>query len=131
MLRIFLGINVLVWLPYGIFCFLQPGYLNETAGVVIGSATGSTEIRAMYGGLQASIGCFALAALIRPDLSRSVLLTIAFLSGGLAAGRLGGILADSGFSGYTGGAIGFEILLLCSATYLLSRQTGETGVSAA
>lgn len=125
MLRIFLGINVLVWLPYGIFCFFQPGYLNEAAGLAIGSATASTEVRAMYGGLQASIGCFALAALIRPELARSALLAIAFLSSGLAVGRLGGILADGGISGYTGGAVGFEILLACSSFYLLSGDSVE------
>ena len=125
MLRIFLGINVLVWLPYGIFCFFQPAYLNEAAGLALESATASTEVRAMYGGLQASIGCFALAALIRPNLARSVLLAIAFLSCGLAIGRLGGMLVDGGISGYTGGAVGFEILLACSSFYLLSRDPVE------
>lgn len=125
MLRIFLGINVLVWLPYGIFCFFQPGYLNEAAGLAIASTTASTEVRAMYGGLQASIGCFALAALVRPQLARSALLTIAFLSCGLAFGRLGGMLADGGISAYTGGAIGFEILLACSSFYLLSRDAAD------
>jgi hypothetical protein len=129
-LRIFLGINVLVWLPYGIFCFFQPGYLNEATGLAIGSTTASTEVRAMYGGLQASIGCFALAALVRPDLARSVLLTIAFLSAGLATGRLGGMLADGGISGYTIGAAGFEILLVCSSVYLLSRAPAGDSVGA-
>jgi len=76
----------------------------------------------MYGGLQASIGAFALAALIRPDLVRSALLTILFLSCGLALGRIGGTLADGGISGYTGGAVGFEILLACSSFFLLSRD---------
>jgi hypothetical protein len=125
MARIFLGINVLVWLPYGIFCFFQPGYLHEAAGLMIDSATAYTEVRAMYGGLQASIGFFALAALVRPDLVRSVLLAIAFLSCGLALGRLGGMLADGGISGYTWGAVGFEILLACSSFYLLSRDSAD------
>lgn len=122
MLRIFLAINVLVWLPYGIFCFFQPGYLNEATGLAIGSTTASTEVRAMYGGLQTAIGCFALAALVRRALARSVLLAIAFLSCGLATGRLGGILADGGISTYTATAFGFELLLACSSFYLLSRE---------
>jgi len=25
--RVFLGLNALVWIPYGIWCFLDPGYL--------------------------------------------------------------------------------------------------------
>jgi hypothetical protein len=36
MARVFLAVSALVWLPYGIFCFLQPGYLAEAAGEVSG-----------------------------------------------------------------------------------------------
>jgi hypothetical protein len=49
--RAFLVCSVLVWLPYGIYCFLVPGALADYAGVVGATATGSTELRAMYGGL--------------------------------------------------------------------------------
>lgn len=121
LLRIYLALHVIVWLPYGLFCLFQPGYLEEAAGIAIRSATGSTEIRAMYGGLQASIGCFAIAALIRPQLVRSLLLAIAFLASGLALGRLGGMVADGGVSTYTGGAVGFELALVVSSLYFLSR----------
>jgi hypothetical protein len=51
--RIFFALTALVWLPYGIFCFFQPGYLAQAAGVTATSATGTIELRAMYGGLQA------------------------------------------------------------------------------
>ena len=123
--RIYLVLSSLVWLPYGLYCLFNPEYLADAAGVAGVTPTGTTEIRAMYGGLQASIGCFALAALVRPDLARSVLLAIAFLSCGLALGRLGGMMADGGISGYTGGAVGFEILLACSSFYLLSRDSAD------
>jgi hypothetical protein len=69
--RIFLGLSALVWLPYGIFCFFQPGYLGEAAGVTIGSTTGSIEIRAMYGGTQAAIGALATLALFRAEWVRA------------------------------------------------------------
>jgi hypothetical protein len=54
--RIFLGLSALIWLPYGLLCFFQPAGLAESAGVTFTNATGATELRAMYGGLQAAIG---------------------------------------------------------------------------
>ena len=63
-LRVFLGISVLIWFPYGLFCFLQPSFLGQVAGVVAHSTTATTELRAMYGGLQAGIGLLCLAAFV-------------------------------------------------------------------
>jgi hypothetical protein len=108
-IRIFLAASALVWLPYGIYCFFQPAALGEFAGVTATSATGSTEVRAMYGGLQAAIGAFALLALLRDGLVKPVLLMLAFLCTGLALGRLGGILSDGGLSAYTICGLAFEI----------------------
>ena len=108
-IRIFLGLSALVWLPYGIFCFFQPTALGEYAGLLTQSATASTEVRAMYGGLQTAIGVFALLALMRPTLVRPMLLMLAFLCTGLALGRLGGVLADGGLSAYTASGLVFEI----------------------
>ena len=59
--RIFLLLSALLWLPYGIYCWLHPSYLAEAAGVVF---QGSTELRAMYGGLQAALGFEFTSAVI-------------------------------------------------------------------
>ena len=52
--RIFLGLSALLWLAFGIGYFFVPGYLagEDYAGVVAATATGKTELRAMYGGLE-------------------------------------------------------------------------------
>ena len=68
---IFLGLSTLVWLGYGLYCLLDPGYLAQAAGVAAASATGTTEIRAMYGGLQAGIGVIALGGLLRESLGQA------------------------------------------------------------
>ena len=47
--QIFLGVSALVWLPYGIFCLLQPSFLEGAAGVAASTATGTVELRAMPG----------------------------------------------------------------------------------
>ena len=61
--RAFLIFSVLLWLPYGLYLMFQPGYLSEIAGLQGATPTGITELRAMYGGLQAALGAFAVAAL--------------------------------------------------------------------
>jgi hypothetical protein len=120
--RLFLGFSVLVWLPYGLFCVFQPGYLDEAAGLLARSPTGTTEIRAMYGGLQAAIGAFCLTALLRPTLRPTALLFVCYLTGGLFIARLLGLAMDGGGSGYTYGALGFELLSTLLAGVLSRRE---------
>ncbi len=122
--RIFLGLSALLWLPYGIACFLNPGSLALGAGVAASSATGSTELRAMYGGLQAAIGLLAGAGALRPALARHALVTLAFVCGGLGVARLGGAALDGGFTQYTGMALGLEFGTLALTGWLLSRSPG-------
>ena len=117
--RIFLMIQVAIWIPYGIYCALAPGYLDGAAGLAASTATGTTEIRAMYGGLQAGIGLFCLGALLRPDWVRAALLMLCFLTGGLALTRGFGLMIDGSSSGYTLGALAFETVNTVAAIRLL------------
>lgn len=119
--RVVLGLSALIWLPYGVYCFFVPEVLSgaDSAGIVASTPTGVTELRAMYGGLQAAIGALAIAALIRPRLASGVLLTLVFITGGLASARLMGLLIDGGFSSYTGGGLGFEIVSCAAALVAL------------
>jgi hypothetical protein len=125
--RIFLGLSVLVWLPYGIFCLFQPEFLAEAAGVASLSATGTTELRAMYGGLQAALGVLAGAAFFRAELRRPALLTLVFLCAGLFLARLVGVALDSQVSAYTASGLGFELASAGFAGWLLSREAGGAG----
>jgi hypothetical protein len=117
--RVFLGLSALLWLPYGLFCFVQPGYLAEAAGVTIGSTTASIELRAMYGGLQVAIGLLALLAVFRPALVRPALLMLAFVTAGLGSARLLGSALDAEVSAYTGLALCFELASAGVAIWLL------------
>ena len=119
--RIWLWIAALVWLPYGIFCFFQPGFLEGAAGVATLTPTGATELRAMYGGLQAAIGVACVAAALRPERAPAVLQMLAWLFGGLLTARLLGAALDDGWSAYTGGALGFELVGLGVTLWLLRR----------
>jgi hypothetical protein len=119
--RVFLALSALVWLPYGLFCFFDPAFLAGAAGVGFDSATGSTELRAMYGGLQAALGALALCGVLRPPLARSALVTLAFLCSGLALARVSGLALDGGLSAYTVAGLGFEVTSAGFAGFLLAR----------
>ena len=124
-LKIYVVICAATFLPYGLMCFLNPELLIDSAGIQAVSAAGTTELRAMYGGLQASVGVLAISALFRPSLSAGFLVTIATVMAGLLLARLAGLLIDGGFTGYTGMALGFEVILLSIALYFLKVSAKE------
>ena len=123
--RVFLGLEALVWLPYGVFCFVQPTYLAEAAGVAATTATGTVELQAMYGGLQAGLGVLAALAVMRADLARPALLALFFLAAGLGLARLFAALTLGGFSVYTSVALVFAWVTAAVAAALLARRGGE------
>jgi len=120
--RIFLGLSALLWLPYGIYCFLSPGALAGMAGVASNTTTGSIELRAMYGGLQAAIGALAVAGLLRDSMRRPALLALVFLCGGLALARISGAALESELSAYTAMGLFFELVSVGCAAGLLGRE---------
>lgn len=123
--KIYLMLSVLLWLPYGIFCVFQPGYLGEIAGVVASTPTGTTEIRAMYGGLQAGIGIMCVFALLRPSFAQPALVALCCLAGGLFLARLSGFVIDGSGSEYTYGTLVFESTYALSAGLLARGSTPE------
>lgn len=123
--RIFLAIFGLFSLPYGLYCFLQPGFLADFAGVGSLSTTGTIELRAMYGGLQAGFGALALFGALRPAYAPTILLATAFQCAGLGSFRLMAALGASEFSAYTTQGIAFELGATLIAFFLWQahRQT--------
>jgi len=120
--RGFLILTTIVWIPYGLMCFLDPAGLAASTGVVASTPTASTEIRAMYGGLQTAIGALALVAIFKPGLAKSALVCLATLSVGLLTARLLGLAMDGGYTSYTGMAIGFEIFFFSTSSFLIGRR---------
>ena len=120
--RIFLGASALLWLPYGVYCFLHPEFLAGAGGVAALTPTGTTELRAMYGGLQMAIGAFALLGCLSDGARGSALLALAFLCAGLGSTRLVGAFVDGGFSAYTAGGVFFEWLSTGFAVYFARRD---------
>jgi hypothetical protein len=106
--RLFLALCALLWLPYGLLCFASPGSLAESAGVTATNATGTVELRAMYGGLQAAVGALALAGALRPALAPHALFALGGLATGLALARAASAALAGSFESYTLGALALE-----------------------
>ena len=57
--RIFLGLSALLWLPYGIFCLVQPSFLAGAAGIlgkIVTGRKGSGRFEAVTRGVAAHSG---------------------------------------------------------------------------
>jgi hypothetical protein len=119
--RIFLGLSALLWLPYGIYCFFQPGSLAGAAGVAFTTPTGATELRATYGGLTVAIGGIALLGALRSDWARYALVTLGTACAGFGVARLLGAALDGGVGAYTTQALLLEFVTLALALWLLRR----------
>lgn len=119
--RVFLGLTALMWIGYGLVCFLDPDYLRQAAGVSYVSLTGMVDLRATYGGLQMAIGAVALAGALYVKATRQVLLMYATLCAGLGSARLAGALTSAEWSGYTLFAVCFELGSVAVALALLPR----------
>ncbi len=117
----FLGLSAALWFLYGLYCFFAPSALGDGAGITFTSATGSTELRAMYGGLQMALGALAALGLARPGLRQGAVLTLAVVTAGLASTRLLGAFIDGGWSAYTAMGLVFEIGSATWATAVLGR----------
>lgn len=121
--RVFLGLSALLWLPYGILCFLQPSLLEGAAGVVATSPTGTVELRAMYGGLQIAIGGLCALGAVSAAWRSHALVALVFLAAGLGVSRLLGALGGGGgLSSYTAMALVIEFTIAGVATALARKS---------
>lgn len=124
--RIVLGLSAPLWFLYGLYCFASPGALEEIAGVVAIHGTGSAELRAMYGGVQAALGLLCALGFANPEYRRTALVALLFLTLGLGLARLGGAVLDDGFSAYTGMGFAFEFGTVALVVFALRGRAPAT-----
>ncbi len=124
---VFLVIQALLFIPYGLYCLLQPEMLAGAAGVAATSLTGEIELRTMYGGLQIAVGAFCALAVMRPALHQPAMVTLCVVFAGLAPVRVGLGLAMGDFSGYTLFAMTYEAICLVYAIWWLRGRDHSAG----
>ncbi len=121
--RVFLGLMGLMWASYGVWCFINPGFLQESVGVAALAGTpGLVDIRATYGGVQTAVGVLLLGGALRPENTRSVLATYGVLCAGLGSARLAAALLSSEWSSYTAIGVAFELGSVAVVLALLARS---------
>ena len=119
--RIFLGIETVLWLPFGLYCLFVPAFLASNAGVTFTSATGSIDMRATYGGLTSAIGLLALAGALRPGWTRQALFTLVVVCAGFGSARLLGVALDGELSAWTVQGLALELGSVAIGSWLIRR----------
>jgi hypothetical protein len=121
--RVFLGLQAIIFIPYGLYCLVAPESLAAGAGVVATSTTGTIELQTMYGGLQVAVGVMCAVALLRRGFEPVALYALLFVFAGLAVVRVSLGLMHGDMSGYTLFAMIYETAcLLFLAWYLLLKN---------
>ncbi|MEE4190728.1 MAG: DUF4345 family protein [Halieaceae bacterium] len=124
--RAFLGLQALLFIPYGLYCLVDPGMLAGAAGVSATSMTGTIELQAMYGGLQVAVGVLCLMGLFRKHLEQVALYTLLFIFAGLAVVRVSLGLMHGDFSSYTVFAMSYEAFCLLFLSWRLLLRPAPT-----
>lgn len=106
--RGFLLLSGIIFAGYGLYCLFNPMILNQYTGMGLSESTALIEIRAMYGGLQFSMGLYLFyCGLQLPRVSQGLLVSV-FMFAGLAGARAYGLTVDGGDNGYNLGAVIYE-----------------------
>lgn len=79
---------------FGAACLIRPKEMLDRVDIRAKSGRGTTELRAMYGGLELGLGAFFAAAAAKPEWRRPALLAQTLGLGTVAGSRLAGILRD-------------------------------------
>ena len=122
--RGFLLLTGLIFIGYGLYCLFNPMILNQYTGMGLSAPTALIEVRAMYGGLQCSMGLYLFyCGLQLPRVSQGLLVSVFFFAG-LAGARAYGLTVDGGDNGYNFAAVIYEAIsgLIALALLQLSGQ---------
>lgn len=120
--RVFLGLQALMFIGYGLYCLVQPQALAGAAGVMATTQTGTIELQAMYGGLQTGVGMLCALGALTAAYRRYALVTLIFVIGGLAVVRVTLGLTQAEFSGYNLFAMIYESVTVLLVFWLLRRE---------
>ena len=90
------------------------------------SATGTIELRAMYGGLQIAVGLLALAGALRAAFAQHALVALGVVSAGLGITRLGAAAISGEFASYTVMALALEFTMGVAVLALWRRAQPAT-----
>ncbi|MEL6360257.1 MAG: DUF4345 family protein [Pseudomonadota bacterium] len=88
MVRLFLAVNTILFLGFGVHVFLHTPTIAENLGIGGVNTDGLYELRSNYGGVSLGAGLLCLLGAIRAQLQRPALFFLLTYTGGYALGRL-------------------------------------------
>ena len=121
--QIFLLLSGIGFMLIGINTFRDP--IAAMVGVELGvqSINALNEVRANYGGMQMGIGILLFSAALLQWLSRSALLALSLITGGLVVGRLVSIMLDGMPNTTVQALLILEFVTTVAAIYLFFQHT--------
>ena len=126
--RIVLGLSALVYVGIGLAFIFAPESLLPRVNIAASSGTALADIRAVYGGLDLGVGVLLAYCLMRNEI-RTGLLACVFTLGGLALGRVYGILLDTEQDSITYGLLAAELIGAATAVVGLRMLTSSTAAA--
>ena len=122
----YLIFTVLVWLPWGLMCVFDLTLIADIIGVSGITASGNSDLRAMYGGVQTAVGLIAALALYDTRFFPNLLFTLAFVGSCLALSRSYGLFVDDSSTAYTWGVMAYEYFAAISSLVWLRMLYSST-----
>ena len=121
--QIFLLLSGIGFMLIGVNTFRDP--VAAMAGVELGvqSMNALNEVRANYGGMQIGIGILLFCGALLHWLSRSALLALSLITGGLVVGRLVSMMLDGMPNTAVQALLILEFLTTIAALFLFFRHT--------
>ena len=126
--RIVLWVMGLGFVAFGVAYLVDPHGMMEIVGLALTSPAAAADIRAIYGGLQLSLGLFLLACARRDDWTTPGLLASCYAFSFVAGCRLAGVARDHATDGVTLAALAVEIT--CAVVSVVAYRSASGTASA-
>jgi hypothetical protein len=107
---VILALASLSFIGFGVAFVMSPAEMAGVVGLAAETPSALTEVRAMYGGLEIALGVVLLTMLRGATAQIVGLRVAAFAFGGLALGRLTGLVVDGFWQPFTWLLMAVEIL---------------------
>jgi len=119
--RIVLFLYGLMFLGFGLAFLLSPLSMASMTAFQLLSPAAVTELRAFYGGLEIGLGAYLLAGMLSRDWMAPALQALVAVSGGIACGRIFGMLVDDSASPHVLLYLAVELLGVALGAFALYR----------
>ena len=111
----------LVFVGVGAAFLLIPAQSAQVLEISLPTAMARMDVRATYGGLELGFGIFLALCAVRRDWIRPGLWALALATGGFAAGRLVGLLAEGTITRFMLSFLVLDLVVTLLAVFLLRR----------